>query len=720
MSHSTLTGKMMPELLAPAGGPTAFAAAIAAGADAIYVGTGDLDARAAAVGFDDIALAAAIEVAHAHGVRVYVTLNALMTENVFDRAQERARRIAHAGADALIVADIGLMYTLKADPELSHLEIHLSTQAGAQSPEAVSFAVRELGVSRVTCSRELSLEELEMLCNTGVPIEMFCHGAICINYSGACTYSALRRGRSASRGDCTQPCRMSYDLVDDNDMSRLRVKGEKLLCPHDYLALEHLEELCRMGIASLKIEGRMKNPDYVFNVVSVWRQALDAVATGEIFDVKRALFALGQSFNRGFTDAYLRGTSGAELMSFERSCNQGVFVGHVVARRRHEIDIELAAQVHAGDMFEVRSAPGPEAGPDVPERWPQVPCTVDAPAGTTITVKCKRKIQTGAPVNLTRSMSVLDASTQATEPVYQEFTHALAMRGGTLSPSERHVAPAQDQSHESEIAFVSLTNANINSSEICAAHEFRQAMRRMVVVSTPTEAQELLAKAKDTQANGAKDNTQQHNQAPKSIEVAVFAWRLQDDDEWRSLLNKLTVIGDEMARSCDAAELVSIVSTSAHFVCRNIGQVYIAQQIGVPFDIAAPLSCWNGASLRAAQSWGAVRVWIADELSDGEIIRLVEAAPQDLELGLLVHGAPQLMVTEHCMLTAMGPCSGDCVTCMRRHQQLFLQETNGSKLPLYVDVHGRTRIINNELFDRRELYRTLQSIHPMVAAEIQL
>ena len=330
-------GAALPELLAPAGGLDQMLAAIAAGADAIYAGLGGFNARVSAHGFTDDEFARGCAVAHAHGVRVYVTLNVFVFDDELSDAVALGAHALELGADALIVADAGLACVLRT--VIPGVEIHLSTQAGVHSEGAVRLAADELGVERVTTARELTVDEIAALCATGVPIEVFCHGAICIGYSGACEFSALRRGRSAMRGDCTQPCRLAYDLVDEAGQSVVAVEGDRLLCPRDYLGIAHLLELVDAGVASLKIEGRMKNPDYVFNVVRVWRRALDMLCDGawDPDAVEELERELGRSFNRGFTDAYLRGRSGAELMSFERAINQGVRVGRLVAVGHEEV-----------------------------------------------------------------------------------------------------------------------------------------------------------------------------------------------------------------------------------------------------------------------------------------------------------------------------------------------------------------------------------------------
>ena len=405
MSHA------LPELLAPAGSLDALLAAVAAGADAVYCGVGAFNARSAA---DDISWAdfgPACAVAHARGVRVYVTLNVYLREGELARTVACARRAAALGADAFIVADVGLARALAV--ALPGGELHLSTQAGVTGPAGVRLVRRELGVERLCCARELSLDELGDLARAGgepldgaapVGIEAFCHGAICICYSGACAASAMRRGRSANRGDCTQPCRLPYALVDEAGEDRAEVVGDRLLCPRDYLSVRHVPELVAAGVSALKIEGRMKNPAYVHNVVRVYRAMLDAVAAGAELtpaDLDRAQAALGRSFNRGFTDAYLRGRSDASLMSFERAINQGVRVGELVERRREEVVVRFDAAVGAGDTLEIRSTPGPDAPADVPKRWPLVPCPRDAAPGELLVVHCKRRVEVGSPVHLT-------------------------------------------------------------------------------------------------------------------------------------------------------------------------------------------------------------------------------------------------------------------------------------------------------------------------------
>ena len=501
------------------------------------------------------------------------------------------------------------------------------------------LAADELGVERVTTARELTVDEIAALCATGVPIEVFCHGAICIGYSGACEFSALRRGRSAMRGDCTQPCRLAYDLVDEAGQSVVAVEGDRLLCPRDYLGIAHLPELVDAGVASLKIEGRMKNPDYVFNVVRVWRRALDMLCDGawDPGAVEELSRELGRSFNRGFTDAYLRGRSGAELMSFERAINQGVRVGRLVAVGHEEVTVELDAAVAAGDTLEIRFYPGADARPDVPKRWPQVPCPVDAAAGKRVVVHCKRKVDAGCEVYLIRSAGVL---------------------GQTATVLERMRAEAD------AIAPVA-----------CA------------VEVLPFE---------DVAVDGGASTELVECAAPARM---VFAWQLMDADPRGELdLSDAVVVLDEVCRTGDADRTRSLIQRAGRVVCRNLGQVVIARELGVTFDVAAPVFCANRATLAWLRGLGAGRVHLPAELLGNDAERIAELAAEPGVWGPVDADRPELMVCEHCLLTAEGVCATDatgqvrCRDCLRRRQVRYLVERDGTRLPVAVDACGRTRI----------------------------
>ena len=674
----------VPELLAPAGSPDALRAAVAAGATAVYLGLGELNARAANNGFTLEELRRGCMLAHARGVRVYVTLNVYVRDRELDDAVAHAAAARAAGADALIVADAGLCRRLRR--ELPEAELHLSTQAGVQDAGGALLAARELGVTRVTCARELSAAELAELCCAGVPVEAFCHGAICICYSGACTFSAHRRGRSANRGDCTQPCRMAHALADATGRVLAggpdAPAGDRLLCPHDYLGIRHIAELTRAGVAAFKIEGRMKNPDYVFNVVRCYRVAIDAVASGRPLadDALDELEAqLARSFNRGFTDAYLRGRSDGELMSTERAINQGLRVGRVAARRYQEAVVAFERAACAGDTLEIRSTPGADAAPDVPKRWPMVPCPANAAAGEELVVPCKRKVEVGSAVHVVRSVDVL-----------QEAASAVAV----LAAEEGRLC--------GWMGTVSEADADPGTG---AAPRGR---RREAAVSSPDEVAELEFMARGAVVGNSVLAAALLRERP-GVEVRVPAYTLlEDEGAWEPLIPRLTVVLDEVHRAGDVAHARALCTRAAAVVCRNLGQIDLVRAAGVPWEAAAPISVWNAQTARWLHGLGARRVWLPDELSDKEAAAIARELAGTVPLGRGLLGAQQLMVAEHCLLVSEGPCAGEgridasaCVACSRRLASLrgerFLVEGDGARLPVRVDAHGRTRIFSQPL-----------------------
>lgn len=280
----------VPELLAPAGSPAALAAALRAGADAVYVGTKGFNARMNAANFDAAEIGRAVRDCHAAGARLYAALNTLVLEREYKAALETARMLWLSGADALIVADLGLARELKLN--FPDFELHASTQAGVHSADGAR-ELAGLGISRVVAARELKKKDIEAVAASGVETEIFVHGALCVCHSGQCLFSSLVGGRSGNRGECAQPCRLNYNGAERYPLSL-----------KDCCLAGHLDEILDTGVASLKIEGRMKNPDYVYAVTANWRILLDerrGATPREIGDMAR-VFSRG-----GFTDGYFTG-----------------------------------------------------------------------------------------------------------------------------------------------------------------------------------------------------------------------------------------------------------------------------------------------------------------------------------------------------------------------------------------------------------------------------
>ena len=255
------------ELLAPAGSYDAFIAATENGADAVYLGGKLFNARANASNFDNDELKKIVEYAHLRNVKIYVTMNTLLTNNELNEALDFAYDLYNMGIDAVIVQDLGLAKVLHERIPLLHL--HASTQMTIYNLAGVK-KLEELGFTRVVLARELSLDEIKYICdNTNLEIEVFVHGALCISYSGQCLMSSMIGDRSGNRGKCAQPCRLPYTLLKNGTP----LKSGYLLSPKDLCTIDYFSKL--PNITSLKIEGRMKSPEYVATVVSTYRKAID-------------------------------------------------------------------------------------------------------------------------------------------------------------------------------------------------------------------------------------------------------------------------------------------------------------------------------------------------------------------------------------------------------------------------------------------------------------
>ena len=305
------------ELLAPAGSPAGLRAVISAGCDAVYIGGSKFGARAYAENPEEEELEELIDYAHLRGVKVYLTVNTLLKEEELSLLPDFIRPYYERGLDAVLVQDFGVLRVIRRC--FPDLPIHASTQMTVTGPCGASFLAGQ-GVSRVVPAREMTLDELRRIHEeSGLEVEAFIHGALCVCYSGQCLLSSQLGGRSGNRGRCAQPCRLRYETRTEEGQT---IKGD-LLSPKDLCLLDLLPELIENGVSSLKIEGRMKQPEYAAGVVSVYRKYLDLYfARGRKgYTVKdadrRTLLTL---FNRdGFTDGYLKRHNGPEMMAFKRN-----------------------------------------------------------------------------------------------------------------------------------------------------------------------------------------------------------------------------------------------------------------------------------------------------------------------------------------------------------------------------------------------------------------
>ena len=355
----------LPELLAPAGDWECARAAVENGADAIYFGLEKFNARMRAHNFTEADLPELMAYLHGRGVKGYVTFNTLVFQNELTDAERYARTMIAAGVDAAIVQDVGICRLIRRlSPDFP---IHASTQMTVTSAGGVEFA-RELGCNLVVLARECSLKEIERIAagetsavkenecpskgirQTSLPLEVFVHGALCVAYSGQCLTSEALGGRSANRGECAQACRMPYELVSDGQ--RVDLGNRKyLLSPQDLAGLELLPDLVRAGVTSLKIEGRLKSPEYVANITRIYREALQKIVPGDLElkePVTRHRYEMEMAFSRGLYTGWFGGINNQELVHGRFGKKRGVFLGAVTAVKREGVVVRLEGPLKPG------------------------------------------------------------------------------------------------------------------------------------------------------------------------------------------------------------------------------------------------------------------------------------------------------------------------------------------------------------------------------------
>lgn len=330
------------ELLAPAKDKETAFAAIDCGADAIYIGASDFGARRAVPNsIDDIK--EVVDYAHKFYARVHVTINTILTDSELEQAVKLIHKLYEIGVDAIIVQDMGIL-KLAVDGKLPPIQIHASTQCDNRTLEKVKF-FENIGVSRVILARELSIEEIKNICsNTNVEIETFIHGALCVSYSGQCYMSYAIGGRSANRGECAQACRKKYTLVDED--GKVIAKDKYLLSLRDFNASRYIEKLIDAGVKSFKIEGRLKDINYVKNVVAYYRREIDKYASKISSGRVEVNFEpnVNKTFNRGYTDYFLDGRK--KCFNFDSPKSQGEKLGKVskVGKDYFVLDAEVSPQ----------------------------------------------------------------------------------------------------------------------------------------------------------------------------------------------------------------------------------------------------------------------------------------------------------------------------------------------------------------------------------------
>ena len=759
MPSSPSTRFSKPELLAPAGGPEPFYAALAAGADAIYCGMGSFNARRKADNFTDESFEAACRAAHLAGSRVYVTVNIVIKDEEMSEALSLVDRCWRLGADAFIIQDWGLFFEIRR--LMPEVETHISTQANIHDARGTAWC-KEAGADRVTLSRELSIDEIAIIHDAvDIELEVFSHGAICFCYSGVCLLSSFTsRGRSANRGMCAQPCRLPYELIDETGRSWSKPGRERALCPRDTCTADMLPRLLDAGAHALKLEGRMKAPDYVHSIVSAYRAQLDDILAGrEISDetAQARYRQLKRCFNRDFTSEYQEGRSGDEMMSYERSNNRGQIVGEVLGskplgntkglkpddkrRRAAWTKLRLSEPVSKGDLLELRHD-------DEFDQFLTAIAPEDAQAGDSIECRTARPMPAGALVRLIRSQAALDAAEAALKrPVArkravdvrvvahlgQPFTVELTCiddpalsgraEGFTVESAKTRAVSAEDlvehvgRMGSSPFEAVSF---DIQLDEGCgmgfsAVHKVRaaacEALERAILAPYAERVNHLMVQSDPVCPADLNDLGEvcalvtSLNSAAAARKAGAARVYMTVDDLLAEGLSPASCsaegvipVLDEVSRELDHERLDLWFTPGAPAAVGTISELALGAEIGSVVELRSCIPVHNVPCMRELAARGAHAAWLSPELTLAEIERI---APQrgEMTLGLMVLGVPRVMTSEHCILQVAGACIHDCANCRLRARDFKLKNIDGRMLPVRTGLNGRSHLYDGVQLD---------------------
>ena len=637
------------EILSPAGGPEALRAAVCAGADAVYLGFGQFNARRGARNFTQDELASAVSYCHLRGVRVYLTLNTLCSDREMAQAVDCAAQASRMGVDAALVQDMGLVRALR--QAVPDLPLHASTQMSLHSLGGVKAAA-ELGMTRAVLARELSREDIAYICEKSpIEIEVFVHGALCMCHSGQCFMSSVIGGRSGNRGMCAQPCRLPYGWGDE------LVNGYPLSLKDMSLA-GHLRELQEMGVASAKIEGRMKRPEYVYIVTKVYADALREGREPTAEELRR----LEQAFSRqGFTDGYYTGRKGPDMFGVREESKppRELFAQARAAYEKGEgrlAPVKFYAMVRAGEPIQVgvedaegRVATAAGRVPEPARKRPTTQEEVEAQLGKTggtpyEAVGMRTLVEPGLAVPLS-------ALNGLRRQVLDELT-----RLRTALPQRRHgeyKMGARYENYRGEPdVYVSLRRVEQMTFEVVK--------QRPALITLPVE--EIAAHPGEVKATMGR-----------GVPVAAVLPRVCFDRELPALREQL-------------AACKEIGVTDAYV--GNLGLAALCRELGFNLRGDFGLQVFNSQGVKEYKRLGFQSLTASFELKLAQIRDLFKAVDTEM----IAYGRLPLMITENCAIKNQ---SGKCV-CSNVN---LLTDRKGVRFPVERAYGCRNEILNaNKVF----------------------
>lgn len=453
---------MRPELLSPAGSMESLYAAIEAGADAIYIGGKYFGARAYSKNFTLEEIEYAVNYAHLYDVKLYVAVNTLIYDDEIDECLSYIKNLHKIGVDAVIMQDLGMIDLVR--KVLPNLEIHISTQAHIHNLDGVKL-LESLGIKRTVLARETSIDEIKYIKeNSNIELEIFIAGALCISYSGNCLMSSLIGGRSGNRGRCAQPCRLPYDLIDTK--GNILNKDKYILSTKDLNTLEYIGELIDLGVSSFKIEGRMKSPEYVYIITSLYRKAIDSyIKLGRVVIDNEELKSLQKIFTRGFTKGFLFNEDNNNFIAGTRPNHMGINIGKVVSYNKGYVDIKLKDDLSINDG--IRIVGNSDIGFIVTSMYKNKKSVKEAYKNDIISIKVDDKVNINDIVLKTKDYNLINdinnkiSSKKRKLPINMEFIATLGNM--TLTITYKDIKVSLSSNNVDKAKNISMTEEDIKT-----------------------------------------------------------------------------------------------------------------------------------------------------------------------------------------------------------------------------------------------------------------
>ena len=636
----------MLELLAPAGSMEAVAAAVQNGADAVYLGYGDFNARRNAKNFSEEEFAAAVSYCHLRGAKVYLTLNTLLTDRELPKAAEVAAQASAIGADAVLIQDLGVLRMLR--QVAPDLPVHASTQMTLHNLDGVKMAA-DLGLTRAVLSRELSRDQIESICQRApIEIEVFAHGALCMCYSGQCFLSSVIGGRSGNRGLCAQPCRLKYGWMDKADAYPLSLK--------DLSLAGHLRELRRMGVACVKLEGRMKRPEYVAVVTGIYARAIreDREPTEEELEQLRAAFS-----RQGFTQGYYLDQQGPDMFGVREETREPKEL-FAAARNTYQsgeaqrVPVTFYAMLRPGEPARVGvedpdgrvatvEGPVPEAARTRPLTAEAVTTQLSRTGGTPY--RCGQ-VRALVEENLSLPLAALNA-------LRREALEKLSV--------QRQEPPRYENRREEPVLTISVRRAEQLTDELLRL--------RPALVYVPLD---------ELAAHPEKAAGTEHTSI--GVSLPRVAW----DREYPGLREKL-----EQVRALGVKDAL----------LGNLGMFPIARELGFTLRGDFGLEIYNAQALKEYKRLGLQSATLSFELKLAQIRDLSKC----LDTELITYGRLPLMLMENCIIRNR---TGSC-GCQNTN---ILTDRKGARFPVVSAPGCRNELLNSQklfLADRAADYRRI-------------